>query len=236
MTAIIAHRGASRAELENTVQAFRRAAGMGADGVELDVRRTAEGALVVHHDAHLDDGRLICETDRIDLPAHVPSLDEALAACAGMWVNVEIKNDPTEPDFDPTERIADETIRSLIGRGEDERWLISSFRMATIDRCRLLAPTIRTAWLTEVITAAAIREVVSKGHLAIHPWHGTVTAAQVEACHAAGVQVNVWTCDDPAAIARLAAWGTDGICTNVPDVAIAVLAGLNRENPPATPT
>ena len=46
----MAHRGASRAEAENTVAAFRRAGEMGADAVELDVRRTADGVLVVHHD------------------------------------------------------------------------------------------------------------------------------------------------------------------------------------------
>ena len=57
--AVIAHRGASRAERENTVAAYRRAGEMGADAVELDVRRTTDGVLVVHHDPHLGDGRLI---------------------------------------------------------------------------------------------------------------------------------------------------------------------------------
>jgi glycerophosphoryl diester phosphodiesterase len=49
---VIAHRGASKAERENTVAAFRLAASMGADAVELDVRRSRDGVLVVHHDAH----------------------------------------------------------------------------------------------------------------------------------------------------------------------------------------
>ena len=55
----MAHRGASRAERENTLAAFTRAAEMGADAVELDVRRTAENLLVVHHDPHVADGRAI---------------------------------------------------------------------------------------------------------------------------------------------------------------------------------
>ena len=55
----------------------------------------------------LADGRAIVDVDAADLPAHVPDLDAALDACAGMWVNVEIKNDPHEPDFDPTDSIAD---------------------------------------------------------------------------------------------------------------------------------
>lgn len=241
MTAVIAHRGASRAERENTVPAFQRAAQLGADAVELDVRRSADGVLVIHHDPGLADGRLICRTDTADLPVEIPTLTAALEACAGMWVNVEIKNDPNEADFDSTDAIADQTVALLNERGEDERWLISSFRMATIDRCRLLAPTIRTAWLTEIINTSAIRRILNRGHVAIHPWHQMVTEQAIADCHAAGVEVNVWTCDDPAHMARLIAWGVDGICTNVPDVALAVRAEIlgpdfSRENRPGAPT
>ena len=152
---IVAHRGASKAEPENTIRAFRTAGQMGADAVELDVRRTRDGVLVVHHDPHLPDGRVIIDTDRADLGPSVPTLGEALDACAGMWVNVEVKNDPTEPDFDPADAIADDTMAALIDRGEPERWLISSFRLETIDRCRSIADAaavpIRTAWLTTVV-------------------------------------------------------------------------------------
>ena len=58
----MAHRGASRAEAENTVAAFRRAGEMGAQAVELDVGRTRDGVLVVHHNPHLADGRVIADT------------------------------------------------------------------------------------------------------------------------------------------------------------------------------
>src|SRR5689334_18596174 len=51
MTLVLAHRGANRVEPENTVAAFTRALELGADGVELDVHRTADGGIVVHHDA-----------------------------------------------------------------------------------------------------------------------------------------------------------------------------------------
>src|ERR1700712_5637918 len=142
MVHVIAHRGASRAERENTVGAFGRARELGADAVELDVRRTADGVLVVHHDARLPDGRSVDTTPVADLPVHVPALGASLDACAGMWVNVEIKNDPTEGGFDPTESIADETIAHLLARDEDERWLISCFRIETVDRCYHLAPQI----------------------------------------------------------------------------------------------
>lgn len=220
---VIAHRGASRAERENTLVAFRRAGEMGAQAVELDVRRTADGVLVVHHNPHLHDLRLVADTARADLPEHVPTLGDALDACAGMWVNVEIKNDPDEPDFDPTESIADETVAHLVARGEDHRWVISCFRVETVDRCRELAPSIRTAWLCSEPPADAAERMAAKGHSALHPWVGALTRDTVEACHAAGVRVNTWTCDDPDRMAELIAWGIDGICTNVPDVALRVL-------------
>ena len=223
----MAHRGASRAEPENTLAAFRRAASMGAHAVELDVRRSFDGVLVVHHDPALPDGRLIRATPQAELPESVPSLPEALDACAGMWVNVEVKNDPNEPDFDDTEAVADATVAVLRERGDDERWLISSFRMATIDRCRQLAPTIPTAWLTVAVPADVTDVLAGHGHVALHPWFGIVTAEVIARCHAAGLRVNCWTCDDPDRMRELAAAGIDGICTNVPDVALRVLAELD---------
>ncbi|MFM8648838.1 MAG: glycerophosphodiester phosphodiesterase [Actinomycetota bacterium] len=224
MTAVIAHRGASKAERENTVEAFRRAVEMRTDGIELDVRRTRDGVLVVHHNPDLADGRVIAQLDHIDVPTHVPILDDALDACRPAWVNVEIKNDPTEPDFDATDSIADETIALLARRPEgDDRWLISSFRLETVDRCRALRPSIRTAWLTVKVedsdTAAVLDGLVTTGHAALHSWVGALTRELVDACHARGLQVNTWTCDDPERMDELVAWGVDGICTNRPDLA-----------------
>lgn len=201
---------------------------MGAHAVELDVRRSRDGSLVVHHNPHLGDGRVIAEHDAGELPDHVPTLHEALEACAGMWVNVEIKNDPSEPDFDPTDTIADETMEVLLARGEHDRWLISSFRIETIDRCRAIADSagapIRTAWLTSVVPDDVASLLVERGHVALHPWVALLTRDVIDACHAVGVVVNTWTCDDPERMRELVEWGIDGICTNVPDVALSVLA------------
>jgi glycerophosphoryl diester phosphodiesterase len=221
---VLAHRGASRVERENTVEAFRRAGLLGSDGVELDVRRAADGALVVHHNPQLADGRVISSLRAADLPSHIPSLDAALDACSGMWVNVEIKNDPDEADFDPTDSIADETVAALLRRGDDDRWLISSFRLETVDRCRALAPQIRTAWLVTEVPDDVIAVLVAHCHRALHPWVAALRRSHIDACHAAGIEVNTWTCDDPVRMAELIEWGIDGICTNVPDVAVAVIA------------
>lgn len=222
VTLIIAHRGASVAESENTLAAFARAVAMGADGIELDVRRTADDRLVVHHDARVPDGRVIRQVRHADLPAHVPELEEALDACEGVLVNIEIKNDPAEPDFDPGEWVAHRTLAVLERRGTPSRWLVSSFRHETVQRCRALVPTVRTAWLVWAIDDATIATAAAAGHAAVHPWVAGLEAEQVRRAHAIGLAVNTWTCDDPAHIARLIAWGVDGVCTNVPDLALAV--------------
>ena len=119
MTRVIAHRGASAAAPENTVEAFRLARTLGADWVELDARRTADGRVIVHHDAVLPDGRVIVELDRADLPPSVCDLSDALDACHGMSVNIEIKNWPADPDFDEDEFLSVRRIpfQELVQRG-----------------------------------------------------------------------------------------------------------------------
>ena len=70
---VIAHRGASAQFAENTLDAFLGAVDQGADGVELDVRRTADGRLAIHHDDALPDGTVIVETAFADLPTRSPT-------------------------------------------------------------------------------------------------------------------------------------------------------------------
>jgi glycerophosphoryl diester phosphodiesterase len=224
----MAHRGASKVELENTTMAFKRAAQMGANAVELDVRRCATGELIVHHDAKLSDGRKIIVTNKVDLPSHIPTLDEALDACGSMWVNIEIKNDPSEPDFDPTEQITVDVVEFLKQRGSVERWLISSFRRETVDAVRKILPQLKTAWLVMTIDNAELeivaKQMADQGHYAIHPWVKSLSEQLVIVFHKHGLKVNTWTCDNPLRMQELISWGVDGICTNVPDTALAVIA------------
>lgn len=228
MTAIWAHRGASRAERENTVAAFAAAVRLGADGVELDVRRTADGALAVHHDAALADGRRLCDLTAADLPADVPLLEAAFDACGDLVVNVEIKNLPGEPDFDPDESIASAVARWVVGGGLHERVLVSSFNRKAIDRCLAVDGSVPTAFL---VTLAPDRDLAGRvvdqtrrhGHRALHPHHVGVTPHLVELCRAVGLACNTWTVDDPQRMRELADLGVDAIVTNVPDVAVEAL-------------
>lgn len=225
MTLVIAHRGASHHRPENTIEAFRHAAELGADGVELDVRRTADDRLVVVHDPVTADGHVVRRTPFRDLPDEVPLLDDALDACAGMFVNIEIKNLRDEPDHDPTDWVAFRLTEVLARRGTPSRWLVSSFRRRTVAMSRRLLPSVRTAWLTTDLSDERISAAVAGGHAAVHPEVSSVTADRVAAAHAVGTAVNVWTCDDTDRMRELIAWGVDGICTNRPDLALAARGG-----------
>ena len=124
---VLGHRGAPREARENTLEAFAAARGQGADGVELDVHRTADGALVIHHDAAVDGFGVLADhtlAEIFDALPFVPTLDAVLDLCAGMLVNVEIKNSPPDADFDPAERMAEQLltvpVHPLVSR-EDRR-------------------------------------------------------------------------------------------------------------------
>lgn len=228
-TQIMAHRGASKAAPANTIEAFRLARRMGAHAVELDVRRCASGELIVHHDPELADGRIIAHLAKTQLPAGIPTLDEALDACGGMWVNVEVKNHRTEPDFDQddarTLAVLDVLRRRVATHGDPTRYLLSCFRRKTVDRVRQEWPALPTAWLTVSIPdpSTLARDLRESGHTAVHPEVSHVTSEAIGIFHAEGIRVNTWTCDDPERMRQLIEWGVDGICTNVPDVALELL-------------
>ncbi|HRW38342.1 MAG: glycerophosphodiester phosphodiesterase [Acidimicrobiales bacterium] len=226
MVRVIAHRGASAAAPENTVEAFRLARQLGADWVELDARRTADDAVIVHHDAVLADGRTIVELARAELPDHVCDLGDALDACDGMSINIEIKNWPDDPDFDETEHVARQVVALVQERGLHDRVLISCFHYPTIQLVHELDPAIPTAFLHLLIDRSwddLAADVAAAGHAALHPWDGLVDESLLAAAKANGLEVNVWTVDDPDRMAQLIALGVDGLCTNVPDVARAVV-------------
>jgi len=231
VTLVLAHRGANRRAPENTLDAFRTAIEVGADGVELDVHATVDGHLVVRHDAETPIG-LLAELTRAEVATRlpdVPTLDAALDVCTGRLVNVEIKNLPHQPGFDPDERVA-ELVVGLVAARRADRVIVSSFHLATVDRVHALAPQLDTAWLVARGDLATSAQVAAEhGHVAVHPQVrllGTDAAEAIGSAHAIGVRVHAWTVNEPDEVVRLADAGVDAVITDVPDVAIDALRGM----------
>jgi len=231
VTLVLAHRGANREAPENTLDAFRRAVALGADGVELDIHRTADDALVVRHDAAIPDGLALAELRRDDvgriLP-EVPDLGEVLDVCSGHLVNVEVKNSPHEADWDPDHRASELLVELLARRDGQDQVLVSSFDLGSVDRVHALAPGLPTALLTgRADPLEALALVEAHGHRALHPFVGMIAgpraAELTDRAHELGVEVNVWTVNDRDELARLAAVGVDALITDVPAVALAAL-------------
>jgi glycerophosphoryl diester phosphodiesterase len=226
---VVAHRGASRAFAENTLDAFRGARDLGADWVELDARRTSDGAVVVHHDPAVPGHpAFIVETPAAELPASIPTLADALAvgqhAEPPLGVNIEIKSAPDEPDYDPDHWLAAEVVSIIHAAGAGEV-LVTSFDPGAINRVHEIDPAIPTGFLVADLGEldAIVARTVAHGHVALNPWQWAMREEVVTVAHDAGLAVNVWTVDDPEVMTTLAGWGVDAIITNVPDVARAAL-------------
>jgi glycerophosphoryl diester phosphodiesterase len=222
---IAAHRGASKAERENTVAAFRSAVSMGADMIELDVRMTADQQMVVHHDPVIQGVGSICTLAAADLPSYVPKLSESLDACGSLRVNIEIKSDKGEPDYDASHRLTQAVVALLANDARRDRYIVSSFDRSVIDLYRELDPGMATGFLYSISTRPGklIEACVRDGHVAIHPHHVALTKGTVRDAHEAGLAVNTWTVDDPERMQTLAKWGVSAIITNVPDLAMKAL-------------
>ncbi len=227
MVGVLAHRGASAYRPENTLEAYALAVEMGADGIEFDVRRSADGGLVIHHDAELPDGRAVSATPAAELPQWVPTLESALDACRGVLAQIEIK-----PGDSPalSAELAGGVVAVLSQRrdaGLRDEVLISSFALGIVDRVREIEPSLSTAWLVyEGDTGRLVDTCARHGHGAIHPHWSQVEAVFMDRARAAGLEVNVWTVDEAAEIRRLAALGVDAIVTNRPDTTRRVLESV----------
>ena len=229
---VLAHRGAREEAPENTLEAFNLALAQGADGVELDVHRTADGGLVVHHDADAAGVGVLATRALADIRAarpDIPTLDEVLDACAGSLVNVEIKNLPGDADYDPGDAAADLVVACADRRGSRDDVLVSSFNLATINRVRALSPTVPTGLLTMFgfDPVDALDVCVANRHTALHPFVGMLADGMAERvvarAHELDVQVNVWTVNDDDEIRRLAGAGVDSIMSDVPASALRAL-------------
>ena len=191
---------------ENTLASFQKALDLGCDEVETDV--------------WLVDDRFVIAHDRPAGGASVGgarlSLDEVLDFCRGrMGVNVELKCEADEALAAATGR---RVARHLADQADPDV-SISTFWWPALVAARAAAPSVRRAFLFNDAPdrAALLASAVSLGLYALHPNRGYVTADLVTDAHAVGLKVHPWTVNDPAEIARFAAFGVDGIMSDFPE-------------------
>jgi glycerophosphoryl diester phosphodiesterase len=228
---IFGHRGASASATENTLAAYSLAVAQDADGIELDIRLTADGAMVLHHDPDVPGFGTIIRRTFAELRAeapHVPTPDEMLAVAGDLLIDVEIKNDPGQPDHDPDHAAAELVVEWIRRNGLHWRTFVSSFNPETMNRVRALDPTITTGLLlARGDLPERVDDIAQLGHTWVLPGDdmlGSEPARRMDAAHAAGLKVMVWTVDDPGRMQQLAASGIDGIITNDPALALQVLS------------
>lgn len=231
---------------ENTIAAFESAAAADADGIELDVRLTADGVPVVLHDPDVGgstDGEglvhtmTLQEVKRLDAsggvasPQRIPTLVEALAAIGahpGLGVDLEIKNIPGEPSFDsPREAVLEAALSALNASAFRGPTLVSSFNWVTLERSKQLAPDIPTGFLTvaAIDPRSALAHARDAGHQFVLPQVGALLDAGegfIEEAHADGINVGTWTVDDEAILSKLFSWRVDAVASNDPRMAVRV--------------
>ena len=232
---VYAHRGDRSRAADNTIEAYTLAVEAGTDGIELDVRRTSDGVLIVSHDeSYPGTGTLSSlEFDAVrELAPKVPTLREAMNSIPGsVFVNVEIKNFPHEDGFDEGRTIVDETIRELRSYDDPKRILMSSFDPVSMQRVGDVAPDLLRGQL--VLASAPLNDGVATAKEfrmdAINPniiHVATDTASIMEAFAEANLRVVVWGVNSPEDVALMAAAGVDAIITDDPGMARTVIDQL----------
>lgn len=208
---IYGHRGAAGEAPENTLASVERGLAAGCDGIEIDVRLAA-GLVVVLHDEDLARtcGRAgsvyACSRDELlALAPRLVTLEPVAAACRGVRLNVEFKD---EPAVAPT--------LELRPPGAD--WLLSSFLPAALEHARERAPELPRALCAA--TVDSLPTALALGCESLHLPVARIDAAVAAAVHAAGLRLLGFTCNDPAERDRLRAAGCDGLFTDLPSLLI----------------
>jgi len=222
---VIAHRGASGYEYENSRAAFRAARVRGADAVELDVHAAADGVLFVHHDEVVSGTHITrsstaqIRTLRLPNGESVPTLEDALAAIdATLRVFVEVKSLPPSCD----ERL----LTALEGDGAPGgRCAVHSFDHRIVKRLGLARPSLERGVLLASYPLRPLDALEDTGATALWEEQTLIDAALVDALHRAGRRIYAWTVNDPEDMRRLISLQVDGLCGNFPDVARRIVDG-----------
>ncbi|MCC9197427.1 glycerophosphodiester phosphodiesterase [Arthrobacter sp. zg-Y820] len=235
----LAHRGFSREGRENTLVAFRAAAALGFGYLETDVRTTRDGVLLAFHDASLDRvagaggpvGRLSLREvrrARVGGTEEIPTVEELLTQLPEARLNVDVKDAAGAAEL---ARLLDKHAahdRVLVTSFSDRRRLASLRRLARPAASSAGAPfTALTVLLAPLGLAGVLAKLGRYQCLQVPERQGPlriVTRRFVSRCHRAGLQVHVWTVNDPADMERLLDLGVDGLVSDRADLLADVLS------------
>lgn len=242
-TKIFGHRGASEYAPENTMEAFKMAYEMGADGIELDVQLTLDGQLVVIHDEtvnRVSDGiGLVKDMTLGQLKslhfnrthpeyreARIPLLEEVLEYFSpkNFLINIELKN-----SVFPNDGLEAMTLMLVKKYGMLERIIFSSFNHSSMKKVAALEPMAQTAFLTSEIQIDVKRYLQENRTSIYHPAahlldrQDLLTGLAQEQdvitdLQESGIRVNTWTVNSGKQMRSLCNRGVDGIITNKPDL------------------
>ena len=236
MSLIYGHRGASGHAPENTLEAFRLAMDMGADGFELDVHLSRDGELIVIHDETVDrttDGTglvrelTLAQLKELDASngmtayrgARIPTLGEVfdLIRETRHIVNVEVKTDEW---FYP--QIEEKCLALAAEKGVEDRVIYSSFNHYTLMKLRRLKPDVKLGMLFGDIMVEPWEYARQLNVDYLHPMKMNIyVPGSAEGTKAAGLGINMWTINDEETMLECMKHGA-GIITNYPDIAVAL--------------
>jgi glycerophosphoryl diester phosphodiesterase len=212
---VIAHRGASAVELENSLAAFRAAQRLGADAVELDVHATLDGELVVYHDPSVL-GLPIAQARAADLAARplpngepIPTLAQALDVLGHLKVFVEVK--VLDPRWD------DRLLETLDRGPNPPGYAVHSFAYHVVRRLGEKRPSLPRGILSELAPKSPRQTLVDASAQTLWQQWESVDEDLIRTVHDLGATIIAWTVDHPGHMERLVRAGIDGICTNHPE-------------------
>jgi glycerophosphoryl diester phosphodiesterase len=227
---VFAHRGGSALAPENTMAAFDKGLALGADGLELDVHLSRDGAVVVHHDRVLDRtttlrGAVVDRTADELRRAAVPTLADVLARHRDTRVIVELK-----VNSEVLARAAVDVVRRA---DAVDRVCFGSFGWRVLRAVRAIEPSVATSAAREEVRFALYRcwcrwpvaRVAYSGYQVPELSGRTrvVSPRFVKDAHAAGLGVHVWTVDTEETARRLLDAGVDGLITDRPDIIVPLV-------------
>ncbi|MCD6592651.1 glycerophosphodiester phosphodiesterase [Candidatus Bathyarchaeota archaeon] len=229
MIKVTGHRGAAGLEPENTLRSIRRAIDLGVDRVEIDVRVTRDGRLVVIHDETVDrttnghgyvNELTLDEIRKLNAGKgeKVPTLEEVLEITRG---KVELQIELKVPEATGS------TLRLIERENAEGEVIITSFIHDLLRRAHDFNPELRTGALFFNVEGDICRKALNVYSKAIHVYYRNVDAELVRHAHEMGLEIEVWNPDEPKEMMRMIKLGVDSIGTNRPDILLNLLRKMN---------